>query len=142
LTGISENLSPLYATLPPVHSGDVSFGRVTLRGLSREETKDLFVFQYLIQARKADSEAGGRDRRVEAALASGDTEAALAVLDEFLEAHPLDAESLLLHSDVCFNLGRRDEALADLDKILLFYPGREDAVARKAAVENVLLPAE
>jgi SAM-dependent methyltransferase len=134
LTGISENLSPLYDTLPSAHSGDVSFGRVTLHGLTREETKDLFVFQYLIVARKADSEASGRDRRVSAALASGDLESARSMLEEFLEEHPLDPDALLRHSETCFGLGRGEEALADLDKILLFHPGRKDALERKAAL--------
>ncbi|MFA6149244.1 MAG: methyltransferase domain-containing protein [bacterium] len=134
LTGISENLSPLYYKLPPAHSGDVSFGRVTLHGLTREETKDLFVIQYLIVARKADSEARGRDRRVSAALESGDLESARSMLEEFLEEHPLDADALLRHSDLCSRLGSREEALADLDKILLFHPERKDALVRKAAL--------
>ncbi|MHB1011316.1 MAG: methyltransferase domain-containing protein [Desulfobacteria bacterium] len=134
LTGISENLSPLYYTLPSAHSGDVSFGRVTLHGLSREETKDLFVIQYLIVARKADSEARGRDRRVSAALESGDLDSARSMLEESLEEHPLDADALLRHSEICSRLGRSDEAIADLDKILLFHPGRKDALERKAAL--------
>ncbi|MHB1011374.1 MAG: glycosyltransferase [Desulfobacteria bacterium] len=134
LTGISENLSPIYFTLPSAHSGDVSFGRVTLHGLTREETKDLFVIQYLLVARKADSEASGRDRRVSAALESGDLESARSTLEEFLEEHPLDADALLRHSEICSRLGRRDEAIADLDKVLLFHPGRKGAFERKAAL--------
>jgi glycosyltransferase involved in cell wall biosynthesis/SAM-dependent methyltransferase len=134
LTGISENLSSLYHTLPSGHPGDLSFGRVTLHGLTREETKDLFVVQYLVVARKADSEAKGRDRRVAAALESGDLESALSVLAEFLEGHPLDTDALLRHSEICSRLGRRDEAIADLEKILLFHPGRKDALERKAAL--------
>ena len=140
LSGISENLSPLYDTLPSAHSGEVSFGRVTLHGLTREETKDLFVFQYLVVARKADSEARGRDRRVSAALASGDLESARSVLEDFLEEHPLDADALLRHSEVCLRLGRRDEAIADLDKVLLFMPERKDALALKEEVERSLPP--
>jgi tetratricopeptide (TPR) repeat protein len=138
MTGVSENLSRLYEILPPSHSGDVSFGRVTLHGMTREEVKDLFVCQYLFKAEKADAEAAIRDRRVEAALTSGDLESARSLLDGFLEAHPLDADALLRHSDVCFRLGRRDEAVADLEKILLFEPGREDALARRAAFERPL----
>lgn len=134
LTGVSENLSPLYYSLPSAHSGDVSFGRVTLHGLSREETKDLFVIQYLIVARKADSGARGRDRRVAAALESGDIDSARSILEEFLEEHPIDADALLRHSEICSRLGRRDEAITDLEKILLFHPGRKDALERKAAL--------
>jgi|GEM_PF-589055 len=140
LTGISENLSPLYDTLPSAHSGDVSFGRVTLHELTREETKDLFVFQYLVVARKADAEARGRDRRVSAALASGDLESARSMMEEFLEEHPLEADALLRHSEICSRVGRRDEAIADLDKILLFAPDRKDALALKAQVERALPP--
>jgi len=140
LSGVSENMSPLYDTLPSAHSGEVSFGRVTLHGLTREETKDLFVFQYLVVARKADSGARGRDRRVSAALASGDLESARSVLEDFLEEHPLDADALLRHSEVCSRLGRRDEAIADLDKLLLFMPERKDALALKEEVERALPP--
>jgi len=140
LTGISENLSPLYDTLPSAHSGDVSFGRVTLRDLTREETKDLFVFQYLIVARKADSEARGRDRRVSGALASGDLESARSMLEEFLEEHPLDTDTLLRHSEICSLLGRKDEALADLDKILLFEPHHKQALDLRTELHSSLLP--
>ena len=140
LTGITENLSPLYYTLPSAHSGDVSFGRVTLHGMTREETKDLFVFQYLIVARKADSEARGRYRRVSAALESGDLESARTMLEEFLEEHPLDADALLRHSEICSRLGRRDEAIADLDKILLFEPHRKEALELRTGLHQALLP--
>ncbi|MBI5575344.1 MAG: glycosyltransferase [Deltaproteobacteria bacterium] len=77
-------------------------------------------------------------RELETALESGDLESARSALEMFLEAHPLDAEALLRHSDICVRLGRRDEAFADLEKILLFEPGREDALARKAAFERAL----
>jgi glycosyltransferase involved in cell wall biosynthesis len=138
LTGISENLSPLYDTLPSAHSGDVSFGRVTLHGLTRKETKDLFVIQYLIEARKAGSGARGRYRRVSAALESGDLESARTMLEEFLEEHPLDADALLRHSEICSRLGRRDEAIADLDKILLFEPHRKEALDLRTGLHQAL----
>jgi glycosyltransferase involved in cell wall biosynthesis/2-polyprenyl-3-methyl-5-hydroxy-6-metoxy-1,4-benzoquinol methylase len=140
LDGISENLAPGYDSLPPGHAGDVSFGRVTLRGQAREEVKDLFVFQYLFRARKADSASLSTASGVEAALASGDLEGARAVLDRRLMEHPLDADALLAHSDVVFRLGMREAALEDLEKILLFDPVREDALRRKAAIESAGLP--
>lgn len=136
LEGISENLSPGYDSLPPGHAGDVSFGRVTLRGLSREEVKDLFVYQYLLRARKAESAARSTIAGAEAALSSGDLEGARAVLEKRLMEHPLDADALLAHSDVAFRLGMREAALEDLGKILLFDPGRKDALRRKAAIEG------
>ncbi|MBE0602927.1 MAG: methyltransferase domain-containing protein, partial [Deltaproteobacteria bacterium] len=140
LEGISENLSPGYGSLPPGHAGDVSFGRVTLHGQTREEVKDLFVFQYLFRARKADSAARSTTSDAEAALASGDLEGARAVLERRLMEHPLDMEALMLHSDIAFRLGMREAALEDLGKVLLFDPAREDALRRKAAIESARLP--
>lgn len=135
LEGVSENLSPGYDSLPPGHAGELSFGRVTLRGQTREEVKDLFVFQYLFRARKAGSSARSTIEGAETALSSGDLEGARAVLERHLMEHPLDADALLAHSDVLFRLGMREAALEDLVKILLFDPGREDALRRKAAIE-------
>ena len=142
VTGMSENLSRVYDTLPAAHSGDVSFGRVTLHGLTREEVKDLFVFQYLIVAHRADSEAIGRNRRVSAALASGDHESARSILEKFLEEHPLDADALLRHSEICSRLGRREEAFANLDKILLFEPHHKEALDLRTELQQALLPNE
>jgi glycosyltransferase involved in cell wall biosynthesis/2-polyprenyl-3-methyl-5-hydroxy-6-metoxy-1,4-benzoquinol methylase len=138
IEGIAENLSPLHVSVAPGHSGDLSYGRVTFRDQSPAEVRDLFVFQYLFRARKTESLASARDRRVEAALADGDVEAARTALEEYLEEHPLDAEALLRHSDICAQLGRTDEALDDLGKILLFEPERPDARARKARIESAL----
>ena len=140
LEGISENLAPGYDSLPPAHAGDISFGRVTLRGQTREEVKDLFVFQYLFRARKAESSLLSTASGVEAALASGDLEGARAVLERHLMEHPIDADALMRHSDVVFRLGMREAALEDLGKVLLFDPGREDALRRKAAIESAGLP--
>lgn len=142
LEGVSENLSPGYDSLPPGHAGDVSFGRVTLRCQTREEVKDLFVFQYLFRARKAETAARSASAGAEAALSAGDLEGARTVLERRLMEHPLDAEALLAHSDVVFRLGMRDAALEDLDRILLFDPGREDALRRKAAIEAAGSPGE
>jgi glycosyltransferase involved in cell wall biosynthesis len=72
----------------------------------------------------------------EAALGAGDLEGARVVLERHLMERPLDAEALLLHSDVAFRLGLRDAALEDLGKVLLFDPGHEDALRRKAAIEG------
>jgi hypothetical protein len=60
--------------------------------------------------------------------------------DGVLLEHPLDADFLMRHSDVAFRLGMRDAALEDLGKILLFEPGRQDALRRKAAIECAGLP--
>ncbi|MBE0569819.1 MAG: glycosyltransferase [Deltaproteobacteria bacterium] len=138
--GISENLDPGYDSLPPAHAGDVSFGRVTLRGQTPDEVRDLFVCQYLFRARKAEAGACSMNAGVEAALDSGDLEGARAALDAHLLEHPLDADALMRHSDIVFRLGMREAALEDLGKVLLFDPRREDALRRKAAIESAVLP--
>jgi glycosyltransferase involved in cell wall biosynthesis/ubiquinone/menaquinone biosynthesis C-methylase UbiE len=140
MEGIAENRASLYESLPPAHAGDVSFGRVTLHGQTREEVKDLFVFQYLFRARKAETGARSRNGRVEAALVSGDLEGARSVLDAHLMEHPLDADALMRRSDVLSRLGMGEAALEDLGKILLFDPGCGDALRRKAAIESARLP--
>lgn len=98
--------------------------------------KDLFVFQYLLRGRKAGSAAESADAAVESALSNGDLEGARAILERRLMEHPLDMEALMRHSDVAFRLGLKDSALEDLAKVLLFDPGREDALRRKAAIEG------
>jgi glycosyltransferase involved in cell wall biosynthesis/2-polyprenyl-3-methyl-5-hydroxy-6-metoxy-1,4-benzoquinol methylase len=140
--GVSENLSPAYDSLPPAHAGELSFGCVTLRGQTSEEIKDLFVFQYLFRARKAGIATRSTIAGAEAALSSGDLEGARAALERRLLESPLDMEALLAHSDVAFRLGMREAALEDLERILLFEPGREDALRRKAAIEGAGLPAK
>ncbi len=134
--GVCENLVPDYDSLPPGFAGDVSFGCVTLHGQSREEVKDLFVFQYLFRVRKAGVAARRAAAAAETALAAGDLEGARAVLEAHLMEHPLDPEALLAHSDVAVRLGMTEAALEDLEKVLLFDPGREDALRRKAALRD------
>ncbi|MEW6720414.1 MAG: glycosyltransferase, partial [Thermodesulfobacteriota bacterium] len=135
LEGVSENLSPGYEALPPGHAGDVSFGRVVLRGQTPEEVKDLFVFQYLFRARKAEAGARSTGARVEAAVAAGDLAGARAALDAHLLEHPLDLDALVARSELSSRLGMDEEALEDLGKVLLFAPSREDALRQKAAIE-------
>src|SRR3990170_2409074 len=53
ITGIAANIDPVYTSLNDPLSGEISFGRVSLKGLSHEELKDLFVIQYLVKAEKA-----------------------------------------------------------------------------------------
>jgi len=53
ITTITANIDRKYYTISNPPPADISFGRVSLKGLTPEEIKDLFVFQYLIRARKA-----------------------------------------------------------------------------------------
>ena len=136
LEGVSENLFSEYHSLPEGYAGNVSFGRVTLWNQTQEEVKDLFVVQYLFRARKADSAATSVNATVESALASGNLEDARKALEMRLMERPLDIDVLMRHSDIVFRMGMKEAALEDLDKVLLFNPGHEEALRRKAAIEG------
>lgn len=79
------------------------------------------------------------DAIVESALASGDLEGARGALERHLIERPLDVDALMRHSDIVFRMGSKEAALESLDKVLLFYPGHEEALRRKAAIENAAL---
>ncbi|MBI5408133.1 MAG: glycosyltransferase [Nitrospirae bacterium] len=53
ITDINANVDQKYYTLNDPGSDEISFGRVLLKGLAKEEMQDLFVVQYLIRARNA-----------------------------------------------------------------------------------------
>lgn len=86
------------------------------------------------------SEEGTKDSRFKSAIGSGDLAAACFVLEEYLEAHLLDTDTLLRHSEICFRLGRGEDALADLDKILLFEPHHKEALDLRTELHQALLP--
>ncbi|CAD7774243.1 Ubiquinone biosynthesis O-methyltransferase [Candidatus Methanoperedenaceae archaeon GB37] len=52
ITTIAGNVDPKYYTVCNSTPAEISFGRISLKDLSSEEIKDLFVFQYLIKARQ------------------------------------------------------------------------------------------
>jgi len=52
ITTITGNVDPKYYTVCNSTPAEISFGRISLKDLSSEEIKDLFVFQYLIKAKK------------------------------------------------------------------------------------------
>ncbi|CAD7772666.1 Ubiquinone biosynthesis O-methyltransferase [Candidatus Methanoperedenaceae archaeon GB50] len=52
ITTIAGNVAPKYYTVCNSTQAEISFGRISLKDLSSEEIKDLFVFQYLIKARQ------------------------------------------------------------------------------------------
>lgn len=130
ITGICGNLDPAYHSLSDPFSGNISFGRVSLTGLTPEETRDLFVVQYLIKADMAGrvaAEAGS-------ALESGREEEALSTLERHLEMHPGDLDILYSHAVVCWELGLPEKALESLDKILLLSPRRKDAIELRTEI--------
>jgi len=123
ITGISANIDPQYNALDPLLR-DISFGRVTLRNLTPDELKDLFVIQYLIRAQKAGHELQKIDN-------TGNYNESLRLLEEYLKLHPVDFDALFKHAEICNKLGMLDKAIESLEKILVFEPEREDAVKLK-----------
>lgn len=134
ITGISANIDPAYDTLGDPLSGEISFGRVTLRGLTPEELRDLFVIQYLIKAQKAGHEYKNVNGVVSSALRSGNPEEARVALEEYLEQHPADLDMLYKHAEVCHGLGLMEKAMESLETILVFDPGSEGALKLKRTV--------
>ncbi|MBI4697841.1 MAG: methyltransferase domain-containing protein [Nitrospirae bacterium] len=134
ISGMDVNLlHPDYYEACKSSSGDISFGRVTLRGLSADETRDLFVGQYLIRAVKA----GAALREIEALAAPEDIQEAGRVLEEYLETHPVDIKALNKYADICIRLGDMERASESLDKILLFEPDNINAIdLKKRMVEG------
>ena len=136
ITGITANSDPTYDHLSDPYSGEITFGRVTLKGLTPEEIRDLFVVQYIIRAQKAGHELTQVNSVVNAAIKSGDLEKAKQKIEDYLELHLVDKDMLYKHAEICCRLGRNDEAMESLRKILLFYPGREDAMNLMEAISG------
>lgn len=128
ITGMTSNIDPVYNRLSDPYSGEITFGKVTLSGLSPEEIRDLFVVQYIIRAQKSGYELNKVDETINMAIKSGNFEEAKGTIESYLELHPVDMNMLYKHAEVCCNLGCRDEAVKSLRKIRLFYPEREDAI--------------
>jgi 2-polyprenyl-3-methyl-5-hydroxy-6-metoxy-1,4-benzoquinol methylase len=135
IIGITENIDPAYYSLNDPLSGEISFGRVSLKGLSPEELKDLFVGQYLIKAQKAGHEIQKVYNTMKSALESGNLEEANRALEEYLDAHPADTDILYRHADLCCKLGLSDKARESLERLLIFEPEREDALELRGKLE-------
>ncbi len=121
ITYIATNLDPRYDKVRNL--GDtLSFGRVTIRGLSPEELKDLFVFQYILQARKTKALDGIFE------LDRGSIpDKEIKLLEEHLRAHPADVEALLRYAELCYEMNHYDKAVESIENILLFYPDHKEA---------------
>lgn len=132
ITGITENIDPVYSSLHNRSSGEVSFGRVNLRGLSHGEIKDLFVIQYLVKGEKA----GNRKMSdaMNTAMDSEDFGKAIHIIEEYLEKHPADADFLYRHAEVSCMMGQMDKALDSIDKLLFIEPERSDAIGLKEKI--------
>ncbi len=128
ITGISFNMNPAYENLDDPYAGNISFGRVELSGLSPEEVRDLFVFQYIIRAQKIGCDKKQVKKNIEEAKGSNNYEGALKILEDYLKVHSADMDMLYTHAGICFKLGHINEAEESLRKILIFQPQREDAL--------------
>ncbi len=131
ITGITENLDPSYGLIQDPLAGEISLGRISLKDLSPEELKDLFVFQYLIRAQKAEQRLKG----LKTAVRAEDLEEGRRVLEGHLELHPADLEALYRHAEVCYRLGLVEKALESLDRLLVFEPERPEALALRKKME-------
>ncbi len=136
ITGITANIDPAYNSLSDPLSGEISFGRVSLSGLSPEELRDLFVFQYLLKAEKTGVEVLRLNDAVKTAIGAGNPAGAKKELEEYLVLHPADTDVLFRYAEVCCKLGLVDKAGETLEKILIFEPDREDALELKRIVEK------
>jgi len=134
ITGITANIDPAYSSLHDPLSGEISFGRVNLKGLSHEELKDLFIIQYLIKAEKSGNKK--MCNTLMSAIDSQDFNKAIDILEEYLVHHPADTDFLYRHADVSFKLGQLDKALDSIDKLLLFEPERSDAIGLKGIINR------
>lgn len=135
ITGITVNIDPVYTSLNDPLSGEISFGRVNLKGLSHEELKDLFVIQYLVKAEKAGNKKLYNALNI--AIDSEDFGKAIDILEGYLEQHPADTDFLYRHAEVCYRCGQIDKALDSIDKLLLFEPERSDAIELKGVISMV-----
>lgn len=119
LTGLTANIDPAYYTIDPLARG-ISFGRITLRDMSPEDMKDLFVVQYLVRAVKA--KVDDKDLNTSVSFASTPSEDArtLQELRGHLVLHPVDMDALVRAAALCIDMGLYDEALESIDRVLLF----------------------
>jgi glycosyltransferase involved in cell wall biosynthesis/2-polyprenyl-3-methyl-5-hydroxy-6-metoxy-1,4-benzoquinol methylase len=136
ITSISYNMNSAYENLDDPYSGNISFGRVELSGLSPEEMRDLFVFQYIIRAQKIGCDKNQVKKDIEEATGSNNFEGALKILEDYLKLHSADTDMLYTYAGICFKLGHFNEAEESLRKILIFQPQREDALHLMRNIKN------
>jgi GT2 family glycosyltransferase/glycosyltransferase involved in cell wall biosynthesis/ubiquinone/menaquinone biosynthesis C-methylase UbiE/TolA-binding protein len=128
MTGISVNIDSEFNNIANSNSRDITFGRVILRDMMPNEIEDLFVVQYLISAKKSGNDIAPVDKEINKAIETGDPEAAKQTIESYLELHPVDMNMLYKHAEVCLKLGEKENAEESLQKILIFYPEKEDAL--------------
>ncbi|MBI4682659.1 MAG: methyltransferase domain-containing protein, partial [Nitrospirae bacterium] len=137
ITGMTDNIDPAYNRLNDPFSGEITFGRVTLSGLTPDEIRDLFVVQYIIRAQKTGYELNKINMAVNTAIKCENLEEARQTIENYLELHPVDMDMLYKHAEICFKLGFNEEALESLQKILIFYPDKEEAVNLRDTINRI-----
>ena len=129
-------ISPEYQMVEGAALQDISYGRVKLKGLDSEEVKDMFTVNYVIRANKKGSELKNLNTLVDSCMTQGKMVEAQQAIEDYLELHLADSKALILHAEVCCKLHLYDSAMESLDKILLFDPGREDAIELKKNIQQ------
>ena len=137
LAGLSSGLmNSEYHEIDVKASTDIVVGKVLLKGLNPEEVRDMYTINYLIKARKKGSELNKLNILIGSYMTKGKVSEAKQAIEEYLELHLADTNALLLHAEVCCELHLYDSAMESLDKILLFDPGREDAIELKKNIQQ------
>jgi GT2 family glycosyltransferase/glycosyltransferase involved in cell wall biosynthesis/ubiquinone/menaquinone biosynthesis C-methylase UbiE/Flp pilus assembly protein TadD len=128
ITGMTVNIDTAYDNVKDLNLSEITFANMTIKGLMPDEIEDLFVFQYIVRARKVMPELTEIDGNVQRALDSGNFEEAKQKIESHLELHSVDMNMLYKHAEICLELGDKESAGESLQKILIFYPEREDAL--------------
>ncbi len=135
ITGLSYNIDPSYESISP-QTRHISFGRISIRDLSPEELKDLFVFQYIIRA---------EDKRKINLLTEGESRENIKILkkeklnlEKHLYIHPLDTEALYKHAQICYKLKLLNEATKSIDTLLIFEPNNEKAIDLRNKIKEYI----
>jgi GT2 family glycosyltransferase/ubiquinone/menaquinone biosynthesis C-methylase UbiE len=128
ITGMSSNIDSAYDNVKDRNLSEITFANVTISGLMPDEIEDLFVIQYIVRAQKVMPELIKIDEEVQSATDSGNYEEAKQKIESHLVLHPVDMNMLYKHAEICLKLGDKESAGKSLQKILIFYPGREDAL--------------
>lgn len=130
ITGLTSNIDPEYHSLDP-DSREITIDRLTIKDLTPEDLKDLFVLQYLVRARVSgvnlltdDMESATKEDILEMKRE----------IESHLRGHPGDLEALLKYARICLHSGELDKALESLDTILLFEPGHGRAKVLKKEI--------
>ncbi len=137
LTGLSPGaMHPEYHEVDATASHNATAGRVSLKGLTPEELRDMYTVNYLIRAGKKGVELEILTRHVNSLLHDEKIKEAEQAVQKYLEVHLADTNALLLHADICVMQDLYEKALESINKVLLFEPERQDAIELKSRIQK------